>query len=113
MLLIALSVRGERGSTVLELRNPDADNSKAETWAASKETAGADWTTVTFRKIADDPLEPRVCCDRFPEDVITHYNEFIFGMLDSGEFLLDDVRVTRNPGGGATQLIRTPFGPHS
>ena len=34
------------------------------------------------------------------------FNEFIFGLLDSGELLLDDISVIQDPNGAAIQLIQ-------
>ena len=82
-----------RGAT-LELRDPDSDNSKAEAWAASNEGAKASWQTITYRGVAADDTGT----DR--------WNEFLFGLLDSGECLLDDVSVIEDPNGAARQLIQ-------
>lgn len=84
------------GGSSLELRNPFADNSKAETWAASDETAKSTWNTYTIRGVCEEHLE-------IPKDL---YNEFIFGLLDSGEFLIDDVSVKHDPDGAASEMIQ-------
>ena len=71
----------------LELRDPFADNNVPEAWAASDETDQNGWETITYggsgRNLNGNP---------------TTYNEFILGLLDSGDVLIDDVRVTENPG---------------
>ncbi|HYW78872.1 MAG TPA: lamin tail domain-containing protein, partial [Thermoguttaceae bacterium] len=85
----------DAGGSSLELRNPNADNSKGEAWAASDETSRSEWATYTVRRVSREPLE-----------VSTVYNEFIFGLLDSGEFLMDDVRVVLDPGGANQQMIQ-------
>ncbi|MDC0935947.1 lamin tail domain-containing protein [Pirellulales bacterium] len=79
----------------LELRDPDADNSRAESWAASDETGNASWQTYTFRGTA--------AADAGPTGV---WNEFLFGMLRAGEVLIDDVSVIASPDAAATQLIQ-------
>ena len=83
------------GGSSLELRNPDADNDKAEAWAASDETDDAQWTTYSFRAECDEPL-----------DLGAFYNEFIFGLLDSGEFYIDDIHVVHNPQGTADEMLQ-------
>ena len=86
----------DAGGSSLELRNPDADNSKAEAWAASDETGKSQWQTYSYRKVSlEDPSGARAA-----------YNEFIFGLLDSGEFLIDDIRVVQDPDGEPKQLIQ-------
>ena len=81
----------------LELRDPDADNATAEAWAASDESDASSWNTFTHRARAL----------RFPgtADPST-YHEFILGLLDSGECLLDDISVIEDPDGAARELIQ-------
>jgi len=71
------------GGSSLELRDPNADNSKPEAWAASDESGKSSWRTYTYSGVAanlnGDP---------------TLWNEFVMGLLDSGEVLLDDITVT-------------------
>ena len=66
----------------IELRDPDADNSKGEAWAASDEGPKSTWQNVSYTGVAaslnGDP---------------TQWNEFVFGLLDGGEFLIDDISV--------------------
>ncbi len=81
------------GGSSLELRDPWADNAKGETWAGSDPGVASEWTSYTFTDLADEPLN---CCGGF--------NEWIFGLLDAGEFLLDDVSLIRS--GTSTQLIQ-------
>jgi hypothetical protein len=84
-----------RGSS-LELRDPNSDNSKAESWAASNERSEGEWNTYTLRAIAASDTGP-----------VGIWNEFVFGMVDDGEVLIDDVSVISNPGtASATQLIQ-------
>jgi hypothetical protein len=88
-------VYADGGGSSLELRNPFADNSKAEAWAASDETSKSSWQTYTVTGTATEPLE-----------VSTVFNEFIFGLLDSGELLIDDISVVLDPGSSATEMIQ-------
>lgn len=85
------------GGSSLELRDPNADNSKAEAWSASIEGDDSEWQTVTYRGIAVNPPG---------SNNPATYNEFILGLLDSGEILIDDVSVIEDPDGDAVQLIQ-------
>jgi hypothetical protein len=73
------------GGSSLELRDARADNSIAESWAASDETGKAAWQTFTWRmaNIASLAGEP------------TLWRELNLLLVDGpGEFLVDDIRVT-------------------
>ena len=85
------------GGTSLELRDPDADNSIPESWAPSNEAGRSSWRTYTYRGIASNPPN---------SNNPATYNEFILGLLDAGEVLLDDISVRENPSGVATQFIQ-------
>ncbi len=74
------------GGMSLELRDPRADNAKAEAWAGSHETAG--WQTITYTALGTEPPGTN-----HPDT----WREFLFGMLDSGEVLVDDVSVIEDP----------------
>lgn len=86
------------GGSSLELRDPRADNSKGEAWDASDESAQAAWVTVasgTYRGLGaatngDNP---------------SNFNEFVFGLLDEGEFLIDDISV-KDITAGSIELIQ-------
>ena len=82
------------GGASLELRDPAADNSVAEAWAASDESSRASWNTYTYRQIAQSDTGP------------TTFHELVLGLLDSGEFLIDDVSVRRAPDGANAELIQ-------
>jgi hypothetical protein len=83
------------GGSSLELIDPQADNRRAEAWAASDEADNSEWTTVTYSGFAIADIGP------------TNFNELIVGMLDAGEVLLDDISVVENPGRPeARQLIQ-------
>jgi hypothetical protein len=90
--------RADGEGSTLELRNPEADNSVPESWADSDETSrGAGWQSFRYRAAGDKfarSSEP------------TQYHEFIFGLLDGGEFLIDDISVVESPGGEAKQFIQ-------
>ncbi len=80
----------------LELRDPRADNSRPEAWAASDDRTKASWQTITYSATAtvETASSPTV------------WKEFVFGLLDSGEILLDDISVIESPTGTARQLIQ-------
>lgn len=70
------------GGSSLERRDPRGDSSAPEIWAASDESARAPWHTVSYSgtgaNISTDP---------------TQWNEFIFGLLAKGSFVIDDISV--------------------
>jgi hypothetical protein len=82
----------DAGGSSLELIAPDADNRYAGAWAASDESSRTTWQTYTYEGVAiDDGIGNNV------------YHEFLLGMLDAGEFLLDEVSVIEN---GGLELIQ-------
>ncbi|MEN8772995.1 MAG: lamin tail domain-containing protein [Akkermansiaceae bacterium] len=83
-----------QGSTI-ELIDPNADNSMPAAWAASDELARTSWQNYTFRATASSS----------PVGNDSQWREFIFGMLEEGEILLDDLTVTENPDGSAVAMI--------
>src|SRR5204863_4005517 len=70
------------GGSSLERRSPFADGMSPENWAASNESARGQWQTITYTgqgsTIGTDP---------------TNWNEFVFGLLSEGSFLIDDISV--------------------
>ncbi|RIK81830.1 MAG: hypothetical protein DCC68_07805 [Planctomycetota bacterium] len=90
-------IHADGGGASLELRDPHADNSLAEAWAASDERGKSDWRTYTYRGVAAVPPNS-------PNP--TTYNEFVLTLLDAGEVLLDDISVRENPNGANTQFIQ-------
>jgi hypothetical protein len=85
-----------RGSS-LELRDPRADNSAGEAWAASDERSRSSWRTYSYRAVAQQsPVGPD-----------GQWREFVIGLLAAGEVLLDDISVIERPGTpNAVQLIQ-------
>jgi len=82
------------GGSSLELRDPDADNSIPEAWAASDERRQSSWNTYTYRGTAQS------------DGGSTLYREFVLGLLDAGEVLLDDISVIEFPDGVRTEFIQ-------
>ncbi len=82
------------GGSSLELRNPWADNSIAESWAASREASRSSWSNYTYRGIATAALGPTI------------WNEFVLGLLDAGECLIDDLKVVENPTTTPVQMLQ-------
>jgi hypothetical protein len=80
----------------LELRDPRADNSRPEAWAASDDRAKAAWQTITYRGTAT--VETASCP--------TLWKEFVLGLIGEGEVLLDDISVVQQPASVARQLIQ-------
>ncbi|NQU21347.1 MAG: lamin tail domain-containing protein, partial [Candidatus Nealsonbacteria bacterium] len=88
------SLYADGGGSSLELRDPDADNAKAEAWAASDESDKSSWHTYTYRAVCQEPLS-----------LGANLQHFILGLLDEGEFYLDDVSVRRDPDGANREVI--------
>jgi hypothetical protein len=84
------------GGSSLELRDPRADNTKAASWAASDESERNAWQTITYTGIASASAVG-------PDG---QWNEFVLGLLDGGEMLLDDIRVVQTPSGTPIELIQ-------
>lgn len=82
------------GGSSLELRDPWADNLRAESWAASDETARAGWSNYTYRAVAQNILGP------------TLWKEFVLGLLDAGECLIDDLHVIEAPDNVPVELLQ-------
>lgn len=83
------------GGASLELRDPRADNTAPEAWSASDEAKSSAWQTVTYEGVASPS-------SLGPDGV---YQEFILGLLDAGEVLIDDISVVENPAGSPAELI--------
>ncbi|MDB4726567.1 lamin tail domain-containing protein [bacterium] len=84
--------KADGGGSSVELLDPDADNNTATAWAASDETERSSWNTFTYEEVA--------VSDGIGNNA---YHEFLIALLDSGEFLLDDVSVIEN---GSTEMIQ-------
>lgn len=82
------------GGPSLELRDTEADNAQSAAWANSDEGANSVWQTYSFRQIARSDISNK-----------PPWREFRLGLLDDGEFLIDDIRVVENPDSSATQFI--------
>ena len=81
------------GGASLELIDLDADNSMASAWGASDESGRTAWRTYSYRQVATANIGP------------TQWREFVVGLLDQGEMLIDDLSVVESPGGANTQMI--------
>ncbi len=84
------------GGSSLELRDPRSDNAQAEAWAASIESNKSSWATYTYRGIATAETAPSP----------TLWKEFVLGLIDAGEVLLDDISVIDSPSGAPVQLMQ-------
>ena len=86
----------DAGGSSLELLDPDADNSKPTAWAASDETIRSEWQHVDYTAavvplIHDPPI---------------NFNEFVMGLLDTGEVLIDNLSVQEIQEDGSVELIQ-------
>jgi len=86
--------RADAAGSSLELRDPHSDNSSPEAWAPSIESSS--WQEITYLGRGSFS----------PTNDPTQYNEMIFGLLDAGEFLIDDISVIESPSGTARELIQ-------
>jgi hypothetical protein len=81
----------------LELRDPRADNSIPEAWAASDERAKSSWQTYTYRGVARTAI---------PGSPAT-WNELVLGLVEGpGEVLLDDISVIESPTNSPVQFVQ-------
>lgn len=85
--------RADGGGSSLELRHPGADNAVAENWAASQEGSRAVWRSYSYTATAVSAPGP------------TQWREWVVGLLDTGECLLDDMQVTESPDGTSVSLL--------
>ena len=86
--------RADAGGSSLELRDPHADNNCPEAWAPSIESAP--WQEISYSGRGTHT----------PGNDPSRYHEFIFGLLDAGEFLIDDISVVESPSGSPRELIQ-------
>ena len=84
------------GGSSLELRDPHADNSKPEAWAASDESGKSSWQTYSYRMVAQASLGANTDAT---------WREFLLGLLSAGECLLDDLRVVQSPTNNPVSLL--------
>ena len=85
------------GGSSLELRDPDADNSQPGAWRASDESHRGEWETFSWQGTPGYGLHGSGS---------NKWDEFVFGLMDTGSFLVDDVSVIEDPDGAATELIQ-------
>ncbi len=77
------------GGSSAELRDPRAEHGVGENWAASDETSRSSWQSYSYEGVAAaSPVGPD-----------TQWREFVLGLMDKGEVLLDDIAVTESPAG--------------
>lgn len=89
-------VYADGGGCTLELIDPRSNNDNGQAWAASDESAKVGWQNFSYRGIAA----------RSPVGDDGLYREFVLGLLDQGEILLDDLRVIEDPSGAAVDLLQ-------
>ena len=84
------------GGSSLELRDPRADNNCGSAWGPSDESARSTWQSFSYRGV--------VQASPVGNDNI--YREFVMGLLDAGEILIDDIHVIDNPAGQPQELLQ-------
>ena len=86
----------------LELRNPHADNSLPESWAASDESSRSEWKTYSYTATARTPIyTPTITTSG-----TTAFHELRMGLLEEGEVLVDDVSVREITTSPTIELIQ-------
>ncbi len=83
------------GGSSLELRDPWADNTAAEAWAASDESERTRWVSYSYQGLAESSAVG-------PDGV---WEELVLGLLDAGEVLIDDLSVVRDPDTEAAEQL--------
>src|SRR5205814_9767986 len=81
------------GSSSLELRDPNADNSRAEALTASIESGKSSWSNYTYKATAQNVVGP------------VQWNDLVMGLLTSGECLVDDISVIESPTTAPVEFI--------
>lgn len=71
------------GGPSLELIDPQADNRNPGAWDSSDETLATPWKTYTYTGTGAHATT----------STLTYFHEFIMGLLDSGEVLIDDISL--------------------
>jgi len=84
------------GGSSLELRDPRADHNCGSAWGASDESARSAWQSFSYRGV--------VQASPVGNDNI--YHEFVMGLLDAGEILIDDIHVIADPAGQPQELLQ-------
>lgn len=87
--------RAGQGGSSIELRDARAENSAPSAWAASATQPLGAWQTITYTGAATD--------DGYGEDA---FRDFLLGLLENGEVLIDDVSVRENPTGTNVEFIQ-------
>lgn len=83
------------GGSSLELRDPAADNACPTAWVASDESNDSTWQTYTYQGVAaPSSLGPD-----------NQWRDFIIGLHDAGEVLIDDISVTESPDGSPVAML--------
>jgi hypothetical protein len=88
--------QADGGGSSLELRDPDSDNSSSLAWVASTPADDVPWKAYTYQGLAG----------RSSIGPDGQWEEFVVGLLDAGELLLDDISVVQDPAGQAIELIQ-------
>ncbi len=85
----------DQGGASVELRDARADDSQPEAWSASTTAVLGGWQTITYTDVATN--------NNLGNDA---FRDFLLGMLDAGEILLDDVSVREDPAGTNIEFVQ-------
>ena len=88
--------KADAGGSTMELIDPQADNSLPGAWRSSDELTRTSWKTYRFRATASAS----------PVGNDNQWKEFVLGLLEEGEILIDDLSVIENPDGAAVSMLQ-------
>lgn len=87
-------VNADGGGSSMELRDAASDNSVPAAWGGSEAGQLGGWQEIVYQGVATD--------DGIGFDV---FRDFMLGMLDAGEILIDDLSVRENPSGANVEFL--------
>ena len=91
------SALADGNGSSLELRDPDADNTQPESWAASDESTKQGWQNYTYDALGAEPPG---------SNNPANWHECLIGLLDAGEVLIDNVSVREDPFGANLEVLQ-------
>jgi hypothetical protein len=87
-------VNADRGGSSMELRDAASDNAVPEAWGDSTTGHLGSWENIVYQGVATD--------DGIGNDA---FRDFMLGMLDQGEVLIDDLSVRESPAGTNREFL--------
>ncbi len=87
-------VNADRGGSSIELRDAASDNATPQAWGDSTTGHLGAWQNIVYQGVATD--------DGIGNDA---FRDFMLGMLDQGEVLIDDLSVRESPTGTNVEFL--------